>query len=424
MDSVAKNFVESPASQRNNEDDFNLVYKTLTNSEIKSDISVEESKQLIIQLNHELESTYASYTKASAYSEQQAKRNGILEARVNDLNKKLREQAARQQEKEAALNKMNTQLTEAREKNQEMQSMIQLLQKGHASDIMQYQSQILEEKELHLQRMRAQIANCQMQLKRANDKRYTRQEAVRDLAHKVARIKQEYEHLGSGIARHFQELRMYMQIQCVSPIQKVLSAAKHQQNVLIEEQRINRLIGSAVDTERVQIFARVKPLLITGTAARGYKLEDRTNRSIVQVLGISIHKLANVCIRLLTLEALIFLGKQNIAVHSGGNAAPLQFKFDRVFSENSNQREVYIDISPQIPLTVTGDHVAIIAAGQQGCGKHYTLHGAIGNEGLIFLALQDLFKSIQEFESKKKGSKVQVSISAFHVCTERGKGFI
>jgi len=81
------------------------------------------------------------------------------------------------------------------------------------------------------------------------------------------------------------------------------------------------------------------------------------------------------------------------------------FIFDRVFDEYASTKEIYEKSSRDIVKNcVGGISGSIIAYGQTGAGKTYTMQGdgsfkegALKNEGVIHMAIQDLFSELAEY---------------------------
>lgn len=92
--------------------------------------------------------------------------------------------------------------------------------------------------------------------------------------------------------------------------------------------------------------------------------------------------------------------EENIAVYSHKHSKWHQFKFDRVFRENSTQEEVYRETKPLVRSVLDGFNVCIFAYGQTGSGKTYTMSGpgvtAGSAYGINYRALNDLFSQRDE----------------------------
>ncbi|KAJ0703765.1 putative minus-end-directed kinesin ATPase [Helianthus annuus] len=72
------------------------------------------------------------------------------------------------------------------------------------------------------------------------------------------------------------------------------------------------------------------------------------------------------------------------------------FKFDRVFTPNDNQVDVFSQASPLVTSVLDGYNVCIFAYGQTGTGKTFTMEGTEGNRGVNYRTLEELFKIAKE----------------------------
>ncbi|KAK1410627.1 hypothetical protein QVD17_37164 [Tagetes erecta] len=72
------------------------------------------------------------------------------------------------------------------------------------------------------------------------------------------------------------------------------------------------------------------------------------------------------------------------------------FKFDRVFTPNDNQVDVFSQASPLVTSVLDGYNVCIFAYGQTGTGKTFTMEGTEGNRGVNYRTLEELFKVAKE----------------------------
>lgn len=70
------------------------------------------------------------------------------------------------------------------------------------------------------------------------------------------------------------------------------------------------------------------------------------------------------------------------------------------------------------PGVLSGLHLGVFVFGQSSAGKSYSIHGTIGNEGIIVRMLRDLYFSIAVME--KEGNEVKVFLSAYDVYNEQG----
>lgn len=74
------------------------------------------------------------------------------------------------------------------------------------------------------------------------------------------------------------------------------------------------------------------------------------------------------------------------------------FTFDKVFSHEASQRDIFVEISQLIQSALDGYKVCIFAYGQRGSGKTYTMIGnpeAEEHKGLIPRSLEQIFEATQ-----------------------------
>ena len=86
---------------------------------------------------------------------------------------------------------------------------------------------------------------------------------------------------------------------------------------------------------------------------------------------------------------------------------PKSFEFDRVFSPESSQTQVFEDTAPLIASVLDGYNVCIFAYGQTGSGKTYTMEGPAESPGVNSRAINEVFRLAGE-----RGEDYEVEISA------------
>ncbi|KAF3670871.1 putative kinesin-like calmodulin-binding protein-like isoform X2 [Capsicum annuum] len=85
----------------------------------------------------------------------------------------------------------------------------------------------------------------------------------------------------------------------------------------------------------------------------------------------------------------ISVESEKIVVRSGGSRK--EFEFDKVFRQESIQENVFAEVEPIIRSALDGHNVCMLAYGQTGTGKTYTMEGTIESPGIIPRVLQELF---------------------------------
>lgn len=91
------------------------------------------------------------------------------------------------------------------------------------------------------------------------------------------------------------------------------------------------------------------------------------------------------------------------------------YLFDRVFSMETGQEEVFDEVKPYIQSALDGDHVCIFTYGQTGSGKTYTLEGpnftgtVNSDSGVVPRAALYLFNEINRQNTSGTAYTVQIS---------------
>jgi len=110
---------------------------------------------------------------------------------------------------------------------------------------------------------------------------------------------------------------------------------------------------------------------------------------------------------------------QRVALRKPPGDRRHDFSFDRVFSHEANQRDLYEEVEPLMPGILEGIHVCIFAYGQTGAGKTYTLAGnrESGTPGIQDLAISDLLRLAGSRE-EGSGIRYDVRLTAVEIYNE------
>ncbi|KVI10352.1 Kinesin, motor domain-containing protein, partial [Cynara cardunculus var. scolymus] len=95
------------------------------------------------------------------------------------------------------------------------------------------------------------------------------------------------------------------------------------------------------------------------------------------------------------------------------------FMFDKVFTPQSSQEEVFVEISQLVQSALDGYKVCIFAYGQTGSGKTHTMMGTPGSydeKGLIPRSLEQIFESRQKLLDQ--GWKYEMQVSMLEIYNE------
>ncbi|CAN6469278.1 unnamed protein product [Victoria cruziana] len=86
--------------------------------------------------------------------------------------------------------------------------------------------------------------------------------------------------------------------------------------------------------------------------------------------------------------ALITLGQEKVMIQGMGKKK--DYVFDRVFSYEASQEDVYVEIEPILRSALDGHSVCIFSYGQTGTGKTFTMEGAPDSHGIVPRAIKSL----------------------------------
>ncbi|KAL4554904.1 hypothetical protein LXL04_037513 [Taraxacum kok-saghyz] len=108
---------------------------------------------------------------------------------------------------------------------------------------------------------------------------------------------------------------------------------------------------------------------------------------------------------------------RGIEVIQHGQTHP--FMFDKVFTPQSSQEEVFVEISQLVQSALDGYKVCIFAYGQTGSGKTHTMMGTPGSyddKGLIPRSLEQIFEARERL--KEQGWKYEMQVSMLEIYNE------
>ncbi|XP_012059989.1 PREDICTED: protein claret segregational [Atta cephalotes] len=95
-----------------------------------------------------------------------------------------------------------------------------------------------------------------------------------------------------------------------------------------------------------------------------------------------------------------------------------EFSFDKVFTPNASQADVFEELSLLVQSALEGYNVCIFAYGQTGSGKTYTMEGEceLQTEGMIPRTVRHIFKEMKQFELL--GWEYQIEASFLEIYNE------
>lgn len=105
----------------------------------------------------------------------------------------------------------------------------------------------------------------------------------------------------------------------------------------------------------------------------------------------------------------------DLGIVTGGSTKKL-YKFDRIYTPNDGQVDVFADASPMVISVLDGYNVCIFAYGQTGTGKTFTMEGTETNRGVNYRTLEALFDTV---EGRKDTFSFNISLSVLEVYNEQ-----
>eukprot|EP00892_Ulva_mutabilis_P007644 jgi/Ulvmu1/5251/UM022_0044.1 len=88
-----------------------------------------------------------------------------------------------------------------------------------------------------------------------------------------------------------------------------------------------------------------------------------------------------------------------------------RFDFDRICGEDCSQSDIFEYIAPSLQSCIDGHHVCILAYGQTGAGKTYTMSGTPEQPGINTRALQALFAALA---NTQRQPSIEVAMMQFY----------
>lgn len=86
----------------------------------------------------------------------------------------------------------------------------------------------------------------------------------------------------------------------------------------------------------------------------------------------------------------ISIGLEKVVVKSVGIRK--EYRYDKVFHQAATQEDVFVEVEPILRSALDGHNVCILAYGQTGTGKTFTMDGTNNQAGIIPRAIEELFR--------------------------------
>lgn len=174
---------------------------------------------------------------------------------------------------------------------------------------------------------------------------------------------------------------------------------------VVPEQQKNELEQSIINLEGEIVELRLKKR----------SLDEKRREALNKILDIKgcIRVFSRVRSVLLTgrrvIHEPILTELEKIVVRSGGSEK--EFGFDKVFNQAASQEDVFVEVEPILRSALDGHNVCVLAYGQTGTGKTFTMDGTSDQPGIVPRALEELFHRA----SLDNSSSVSFSMSMLEV---------
>ncbi|XP_011690178.1 PREDICTED: protein claret segregational [Wasmannia auropunctata] len=163
-----------------------------------------------------------------------------------------------------------------------------------------------------------------------------------------------------------------------------LSIAKEELQALTHKMdKERRMLHNTIQELKgnIRVFCRVRP---------------RTPKEIDQMKTMCNVNFIDDC----TIEVGKFDGSDAVSCSGKLRGIKQEFSFDKVFTSNASQADVFEELSLLVQSALEGYNVCVFAYGQTGSGKTYTMEGECGlqTEGMIPRTVRHIFKEMKQFQ--------------------------
>lgn len=104
----------------------------------------------------------------------------------------------------------------------------------------------------------------------------------------------------------------------------------------------------------------------------------------------------------------ISIGLEKVVVKSVGIRK--EYRYDKVFHQAATQEDVFVEVEPILRSALDGHNVCMLAYGQTGTGKTFTMDGTNNQAGIIPRAIEELFR-----QASLDNSSITFSMSMLEV---------
>ena len=269
----------------------------------------------------------------------------------------------------------------------------------------------LQKKEREIQNMRGELEEVRGELDREQTLKNNAQKSLLDIKETMQKTGTEsssaIHSLESTVASlrariHFLESGSKAQsdsfVEMERRLQAALDSAEVSKQKLIKEETLRRILFNQVQELKgnIRVMCRVRPLFDNGAESGAAKLSFPDNDKESKELEI--------------------LGKEEKSSLGSITRKTHAFTFDRVFGPESQNQEVFEEISQLVQSALDGYNVCIFCYGQTGSGKTHTMSSA---DGMIPRATHQIYETATALQEKgwtytMEGSFVEVYNEEIH----------
>jgi hypothetical protein len=155
--------------------------------------------------------------------------------------------------------------------------------------------------------------------------------------------------------------------------------AKLQQRLALESNTRRKLLHEVQDLRgTIRVYCRPKPF------------EQPDTRSLTGILSFPSNEI-------------LVLHRERLPSYT--NCTPLSFQFDRIFSPDMEQKDLYDEVDELVLSALDGYNVCLMSFGQSGCGKTYSMLGDVKYTGNDSIEIDDIGMHLQGMVQLFKVSK-------------------
>ena len=251
---------------------------------------------------------------------------------------------------------------------------------------------VLQKKDLEIQNMRGELEDVRGELDREqtlkgnaqkslSELRETMQQAGTETSSTILKLESTISSLSAKI--HFLESGSKAQsdsfAEMEARLQEAVRSAEVSKQKLIKEETLRRILFNQVQELKgnIRVMCRVRPVPANGAEGETAKITfpDVEKES----------------------KELEILGKEEKSSLGNVSRKPYAFTFDRVFGPESQNQEVFEEISQLVQSALDGYNVCIFCYGQTGSGKTHTMSSA---DGMIPRATHQIYETATNLQEK------------------------